>query len=347
MCVCVCVSGSLCVWTVKIVNDANYLLIISHTPHSLKPQPHEKQRQQTITIHNHNHNNYLNFCSVYNDKNLKESPPPPAACDRVKFEASSIYLTCIELPQPCNNWSSIDWILKSLIVSLTYQRLCSCLIVCVYSPINYSIRPLCVYWLRQAITIASPTHPHHSHHHHHHSAYPSIMQVATSQGGHHYGRDPPELLYMPHHHNPNAPNGHSAAALSAHQHWAMGLQSHENMSPWAASGMHPLHPQDIKVSKAWQETLHQLDQIVSPSSDNIFATKAKSRNLHAHIWNKILTLSVVGIEMMYNLILPLCENFSFSLEIIFLTPNSDLFFPLLLRTSSCPSPGPLMMIKII
>lgn len=76
-----------------------------------------------------------------------------------------------------------------------------------------------------------------SHHHH------DPMQVATSQGNP-YGREPPELKYMPHHNQ--GPNGHS---LSAHHQWAMGLPHHGDHSvgsPWAPSSMHSLHHQDIK-----------------------------------------------------------------------------------------------------
>lgn len=73
------------------------------------------------------------------------------------------------------------------------------------------------------------------------------MQVASSQPSP-YGREPPELKYMPHHNQP--PNGH---ALSAHHQWAaMGLAPHHTAgdptSPWgpAAAAMHSLHHQDIK-----------------------------------------------------------------------------------------------------
>ncbi|RWS12115.1 POU domain: class 3: transcription factor 4-like protein [Dinothrombium tinctorium] len=87
-----------------------------------------------------------------------------------------------------------------------------------------------------------------SHHHHH-----DPMQVSTAQGGP-YGREPPELKYMPHHNQ--GPNGH---ALSAHHHqWAaMGLPHHaSDPSPWAPSGMHGLHHQDIKPNGPPGSDLH-------------------------------------------------------------------------------------------
>ncbi|XP_074598953.1 POU domain, class 3, transcription factor 4-like [Brevipalpus obovatus] len=89
---------------------------------------------------------------------------------------------------------------------------------------------------------------------HHHES----MQVATSQSSP-YGREPPELKYMPHH---NQPNGH---ALSAHHQWAaMSLGPHHSAgdptSPWgpAAAAMHSLHShQDIKPNgPASQVELH-------------------------------------------------------------------------------------------
>lgn len=79
------------------------------------------------------------------------------------------------------------------------------------------------------------------------------MQVATSQGGS-YGREPPELKYMPHHNQ--GPNGH---ALSAHHQWAVGLPPHaaESMpSPWTPTGMHSLHHQDIKPNGPQVSDLH-------------------------------------------------------------------------------------------
>jgi len=80
-----------------------------------------------------------------------------------------------------------------------------------------------------------------------------VMQVA-SQGGP-YGREPPELKYMPHHNQ--GPNGH---ALSAHHQWAVGLPTHSDNnivpSPWAPSGMHGLHPQDIKPNGPPGSDLH-------------------------------------------------------------------------------------------
>jgi len=86
-------------------------------------------------------------------------------------------------------------------------------------------------------------------HHHHHDP----MQVASSQTSP-YGREPPELKYMPHHNQ--APNGH---ALSAHHHqWAaMGLPHHtSDPSPWAQTAMHGLHHQDIKQNGPPGPELH-------------------------------------------------------------------------------------------
>jgi class 3 POU domain transcription factor len=93
---------------------------------------------------------------------------------------------------------------------------------------------------------SSPYLNHLSHHEQH------IMQVATAQSVP-YGREPPELKYMPHHNQ--GPNGHS---LSAHHQWAVGLPPHaaDNMSPWTPSGMHSLHHQDIKPNGPPGSDLH-------------------------------------------------------------------------------------------
>lgn len=72
------------------------------------------------------------------------------------------------------------------------------------------------------------------------------MQVATSQAS--YGREPPEMKYMPPHHG--GPNGH---ALAPHHQW-VGLP-HSEPSPW--SGGMGLHGgQDIKPSDIHPGTLH-------------------------------------------------------------------------------------------
>ncbi|KAI1278784.1 POU domain protein CF1A [Halotydeus destructor] len=75
----------------------------------------------------------------------------------------------------------------------------------------------------------------------------SHHEMQASQANIAYGREPPELKYMPHHNQGH--NGHAAAALSHHQ-WAMGLPHHSDHpsvgSPWTPTGMHSLHHQDIK-----------------------------------------------------------------------------------------------------
>lgn len=66
------------------------------------------------------------------------------------------------------------------------------------------------------------------------------MQVATSQAS--YGREPPEMKYMPPH---QGPNGH---ALAPHHQW-VGLPPHGgDPSPWSSSGATMGLHQDIKPS---------------------------------------------------------------------------------------------------
>lgn len=73
------------------------------------------------------------------------------------------------------------------------------------------------------------------------------MQVATSQAS--YGREPPEMKYMPPHHG--GPNGH---ALAPHHQW-VGLP-HSEPSPWSSGGMGLHGGQDIKPSDIHPGTLH-------------------------------------------------------------------------------------------